>query len=259
MLTAKLQSQLDKLYGPASISAPSKVWAAPVRPAHIEDSHETNDAQEDDHGFEFRLFSSTKEKGEDEVQIHKIEIKDEDADWGDGAFIVPRRDLTYYIAPKAQGDWRHGFELMAMSGEDVLREKSRRHWGLEVPWRVKVLKSQGKVKKVGIENIVTINKDAEELAKKKKPGKKRRIVLRERKKAFEEAEQRRKLVNEKKEEAEKEKRIRRNREKKIKRRLKEKAEKAKKADTGGTNISCDGDTQMDVSMDGMDAVSGTED
>ncbi|RDW94310.1 hypothetical protein BP5796_00073 [Coleophoma crateriformis] len=259
-LVAKFQNQLAQIYGIVPPTAPlSPEDGAPGPSADTEEMHDAEDAQDDDQGFEFRLFSSAKPAEKDNPQTHKIVITDEDADWGDGAFVVPHRELSYYIIPKAEGDRRRGIELMAMSGEDILREKSRRHWGLEVPWRVKVLKVQGTVKKRGVERIVTMDQDAEEMAKRKKPGKKRRIILRERKKIKDEAEQKRKIAMEMKEEAEKEKRIRRNREKKIKRRLKEKAEKAKKAGLGDVNTDADGDAQSDASMDGMDVSLAAED
>ena len=144
--------------------------------------------------------------------------------------------MGYYVVGRAEGERKLGFELAALSGDDVLRMAKRRAWGLEVPWRVKIVNRTGKRKEdVGRgENLTKKEKghvgcgveEADEVGGKKRPGKKRRIVLRERKKRLETLAKQTRKEMDAKEEAEREKRTRRNREKKVKRRLKEKAKKA---------------------------------
>jgi len=143
------------------------------------------------------------------------------------------------------------FESAAISGDEILRRRGDRAWGLEVPWRVRILKVYEKLKtgQKG-EKAVKVLEEAVDEKKRKKPGKKRRIVLRQRKKKIEEDKERRRKEREQKEETEKEKWTRRNREKKVKRRLKEKAKKAGSAVNGA-----DGD----AAMGGQDASPVVED
>lgn len=155
---------------------------------------------------------------------------------GDGGF-VKMKDPRVWFVPKAEGErWRE-LESVATSGEEVQEAANRRAWGLEVPWRVTVLK----VSKKSIQDIVyesgegpgLVLEGDDSTARKKKPGKKKRIILRERKKKSDEIaekmrieKERKKIEDERKGENEKEKRARKNREKKLKRRAKEQALKA---------------------------------
>jgi hypothetical protein len=121
----------------------------------------------------------------------------------------------------------------------VLRGKEVRHWGLEVPWRVKSITVKSSKKLAGSrEVLVEVRQDADE-ASKKKPGKKRRIILREKKREIEKREEQKRKEKENKEEAEREKRTRRNREKKVKKKMKEKALKA------GNGVGTGGDETKD--------------
>jgi hypothetical protein len=150
---------------------------------------------------------------------------------------VRLKDPRQFVVGKAVGDRKIRIEQAAVSGEEILKQAKKRAWGLEVPWRVKVIKVVGK-QKSGVHDGVTVGKPngaglTEEEAgqiRKKRPSKKRRILLRGRKRAKDEMTEKRRVEKESKEEAEREKRTRRNREKKVKRKLKEKAKKA-----GGAN------------------------
>ena len=151
---------------------------------------------------------------------------DDEQQIGDGGFVVRERDRTYYFAEKALGHRQLGFETIALSGEEVLSRAKNRAWGLEVPWRVRVLKEFGK-KGSGVVVRQSVDSGAGDGdAKRKRPGKQRRIILRERRKSREMLLEQRKAENEEREDAEREKRTRRNREKKVKRKIKEKAKKA---------------------------------
>ncbi|KAL3422712.1 hypothetical protein PVAG01_06868 [Phlyctema vagabunda] len=243
-ISAQLQSQLAKLYGPLATSETEPASFREQRIA-VRGSEEKKDALEEEQVFEFRLFSKTTDSAAPDA-AQRIVIDEEDL--GEGAFVQPRRDLSYYLVGKAEGERKRGLEIMALSGEDVLKGKERRHWGLEVPWRVQVLKVQ-KVTK-GEKKIIAIEGEEE---KRKRPGKKRRILVREKKKVKDQIEEKLRIERERKEESEKDKRTRRNREKKVKRKAKEKAEKAKQA--GGNevnNATPDGVGASAKSVDEMD-------
>ena len=175
-----------------------------------------DEEEEQEEGFAFRLFG-----GQDARQIV---IREEVA--GDGAF-VNRKDPRVFIVGKAQGERRREFESVAVSGEDLLRGRERRAWGLEVPWRVVVIRGSGRVK--GGEDKRSKREDG----KRRKAGKKRRILIRERKRMADKEKERRAGEEKEKEERDREKRTRRNREKKVKRKMKEKAKKAGDGEGGG--------------------------
>jgi hypothetical protein len=157
--------------------------------------------------------------------------------------VKREREREYYITSKATGEQRRRFEFAALSGEEVLRGREVRHWGLEVPWRVQVITvtqptsgKEGRVVSIATEG----GEGAGKLAK-TKPGKKRRIILREKRRKIEKREEAKKKEKGSREEAEREKRTRRNREKKVKRKMKEKALKA----TGGV-VGGGGDETKDI-------------
>jgi hypothetical protein len=154
----------------------------------------------------------------------------EDIGIGQAGFVIPKRNPNYYLSSKAQGEAKRRFEYAAVSGEEILGARKRRAWGLEVPWRVTVIKVPGKIKrdKDAIQAPKATEIDILD-SKKGKPGKKQRIILRKRARRIAEEEEKRQRELELKNETEREKRTRRNREQKLKKRAKEKAEKAKKA------------------------------
>ena len=236
LLEAQLRERLVGIYGDFDLDLD-------VRPQQGEKGVHDNDREEGAHEeeaeqeFEFRLFSGQGGAGK------KIVLSNEEEDTGDGAFLVKQRRLGYYIAEKADGERKREFEVAALSGENVLRMQRSRAWGLEVPWRIKVIKVSSKrkvntVDGVEKENLVFGITDEDEEGKRKRPGKKRRIVLRERQKKRDALAARRKKEKDEKE-AEREKRTRKNRERKIKRRLKD---KAKKAGEGANVIMDDGES-----------------
>lgn len=143
------------------------------------------------------------------------------------------RDPTYYFAEKAVGEQKWQFESAALSGEEILDLAKRRAWGLEVPWRVRVLKTTGKLKTAGGDADTIVEVEVGDEIKRKRPGKKSRIVSRQKKKKRDEIEEKHRRDKELKDETEREKRTRRNREKKVKKKMKE---KAKKAEVTGTEV-----------------------
>ena len=178
-------------------------------------------AEEED--FAFRLFASE--------PARQIAIREEDA--GTGAF-VGTRDPRVFILGRAEGERKRGFESVAISGEEVLRRKGMRAWGLEVPWRVLVVRNGSSMK--GAKGSGTGGEDwkvGDIKGKKKRAGKKRRILIRVRKRKGEEQKERKRREEAEREEREREKRTKKNREKKVKRKMKEKAKKAGNGE-GGT-------------------------
>ncbi|EHL03836.1 hypothetical protein M7I_0026 [Glarea lozoyensis 74030] len=177
--------------------------------------------------FEFRLFSTPTNTTSEPIHAQKIILDDDDSGKGNGGFVIPRRNSDYYFTTSAQGEAKWGFEHAAVNGEDVLKAQKQRAWGLEVPWRVTVIKVPGRLKQkktLGTRSAVTELNDGE--VKRRKPGKKHRIIIRKRTKQMAEAEEKKRAEAALKDETEREKRTRRNREKKLKKRQKEKDEKA---------------------------------
>jgi hypothetical protein len=235
-LEAQFRARLTSIYGPLSNSNPASIPVTHNESATVDgDSGASEEAAEQE--FEFRLFSSTGPGSRnDEVgTTQKVVLVHEEEDIGDGGFVVRDRNREYYFAEKASGDTQVGFEIMALSGEEVMSRARKRAWGLEVPWRVRVLKVVGRKRPGDAGEVVRIEDGVADM-KRKRPGKKRRVILREQKKSKEKLEEQKKLEREKKDEAEKEKRTRRNREKKVKRKMKEKAKKAGDAVDDGDKL-----------------------
>ncbi|KAM3080880.1 hypothetical protein ACMFMG_004841 [Clarireedia jacksonii] len=215
-IAARFQEQLASLYG----VVPTVSYTVDTTGGNGNDAKELDSGapsngheEEEEQEFDFRLFSTAADT--------KIVLKEEKV--GDGGFTTRNRNKSYYFTGSIEGERKAQFASAAISGEDVLRGKDTRYWGLEVPWRVKVLRvGHGGQKTVGNHALRDVENGNPE-GKKKKPGKKRRIILRERRKKKEAREDAKRREKESKEEAEREKRTRRNREKKVKRKAKEKA------------------------------------
>jgi hypothetical protein len=229
-LERQLQQRLASLYGPVqstTFSQPAQIKETLLKRAKETRTEPVEEPSfEHPHEFEFRLFSTSSNTKSTKHDTQRVILDVEDSGTRPAGFVTPKRNPSYYFTVQAQGEEKWRFEYAAMSGEEVLDARKRRAWGLEVPWRVTVIKVPGKIKR----NKAPKATDIENVdSKKGKPGKKQRIILRKRAKLILEAEEKRKRELELKSETEKEKRVRKNREKKLKRRIKEKAEKAKKA------------------------------
>ncbi|KAH8771557.1 hypothetical protein F5882DRAFT_300882 [Hyaloscypha sp. PMI_1271] len=228
--TTLLQARLAALYGPLDILPAPLAPSNPVNPApkhKATASTHARNGDEEEHAFEFRLFSGPSASGPRTQKI--VLVDDEASGLGEGGFIRRERDRAFYIAEKAEGEARTRFQFAALSGDDVLQGMKRRNWGLEVPWRVRVLQGTSTLtlgQKAEVRSTVTAQSADAVSEGRKKPGKKRRVILRERRRKIEAREKAKRKEREGKEEAEREKRTRRNREKKVKRKMKEKALKA---------------------------------
>jgi hypothetical protein len=214
-LTAAYHARLARIYG-----APAE---PPLAATSRDTSPEPEQEEQEEEEVAFRLFGGG--------GARQIVIREEDA--GEGGFLG--RDPRVWVVGRAEGERRVGIEGCAVEGEEVRRGVRRRAWGLEVPWRVLVVKGgreKGERNKDGNKGVgLSVEGDVVE-GMRKKPGKKRRIELRMKKRRAEEEKERKMKEGREKEEAEREKRTRRNREKKVKRKMKEKAEKAMKAGEG---------------------------
>lgn len=244
-LENQAHARFAALYGNFSLpdfasGSNGKLEAATGRLAHSYEDEREND-EEEEQGFEFRLFSNDTAKSPQRIVL-KLE-NDED---GDGTFVRKERDKSYYFSTPALGDMKAGIESMAVSGETILSWRNTRARGLEVPWRVKTIRAHNSSKQKPQDSITKaaiVVEDRDKNSKKCKPNKKRRLVLREKQRKKDKAEEERRKRNEGKEEAEREKRTRRNREKKVKRKMKEKAKKA-------GEVGDDGMAKADVNMAG---------
>lgn len=220
----------------AALYGPIEATAVPAEDIDVGIEDVEQDAQGNEQEYEFRLFSTNADSSHEanhNPTVHKILLEDENAEelWNtEGRFLHPR-PRSYYFHDASNEDLKRQFAIAALSGDDVLSMKRSRHWGLEVPWRVKVLKVHTSTKLItGHKLEVQVAEDEADRKSKTKPNKKRRIILRERARVKAAKEEERRKLDTEKEEREREKRTRRNREKKVKRKLKE---KAKKAEAGG--------------------------
>ncbi|KAG9242006.1 hypothetical protein BJ878DRAFT_193747 [Calycina marina] len=168
----------------------------------------------DEQAFEFRMFSG---------MAHKILLREEEG-MGGGAF-VKLRDPRIFAVPRAGGQRKWDLQQAAISGDEVLEYSKRRAWGLEVPWRVKVVRLPGEGVSQGANIALSLQQQATS-GKKTKPNKRLRILLRQRKKREDRLVLQAKLEAIRREEAEREKKSRKNRGKKLKKRAKEKSLKS---------------------------------
>lgn len=290
-LEAQLQARLAALYGPFSFSAPlplssttSSTKASNAKPrrksapsnsesdgdsdtSHLQadTKNEGEEAEPSEHEFQFSLFSHPSSSA-----VPQTIILTNDDEAGPGRILRPR-PREYFFAGKAEGKVREEIEYAAVSGEDVLQRARARAWGLEVGWRVRVLrvpaaaaaaggsKPKQALKKTTQEGSVGIPLHDPEFVregKRTKPNKKGRVILREKKRKREVAEEGKRIAAMEREEAEKEKRMKRNREKKVKRRLKE---KAKKAEGKGGDVEAGGEVEMVRGEGGGSGEDGRED
>ncbi|KAH8682873.1 hypothetical protein BGZ60DRAFT_524221 [Tricladium varicosporioides] len=233
-LEKQFLARLASLYGPITTSSNATTSNVDSQSFNGLDKRDIENMVEDaeeapeNHEFEFRLFSTSATSFRKNPGLQKIILEEEDSYLGGGRFIKPCRDPAYYFASKAEGDKKLRFDTIALTGKQVEELSKQRAWGLEVPWRVRVL-AIGANSRLQVDGTITGKVETVvegKGGKRKKPGKKRRIILREAKKKRELLTEQRRKEQELKEETEKEKRTRKNREKKVKRKLREKAKKS---------------------------------
>ncbi|KUI56731.1 hypothetical protein VP1G_04133 [Cytospora mali] len=249
-LRARLNERLSNLLG-LDLSAPEPATGHRADPDHAQvhgdaEDHEGNHEEE----FEFRLFSTTSKNAAPAKVV--LTASDDEGEQGEGAFLLPTRPITYYMAEPTP-EQREAYRDVAVTGEDIIAGAGKRAWGLERPWRVvKITVSSDRPSKGASSAVnakVADDLKGDEVAKRKRPGKKRRIAMRIKSKA-EKAQEEQKMT---KEEHLKEKKKRLNREKKLKRRAKEKqqrlAAKANGEGGGGTQAGSAADSDTDDSAE----------
>lgn len=219
-----------------------------MAPGATEPSVDAPPAEAEDEAFEFRLFAPTTIAATSITDPSStIEVaptqriilsNSDDEGQGDGAFTIPHRRLSWYIAAPATGTRKAEFEEAAVSAETVRRGREQRAWALEKPWRVTIIRrgptsisqlaTAVKAKPIGVRAP-----EGDVKTKKTKPNKKQRIVVRIRERALSEKleAERLRCAREEEEKATRgvedaEKRTARNRERKIKRRERDKRKKA---------------------------------
>ncbi|KAK6079434.1 nucleolar protein [Seiridium cupressi] len=243
-LRGKLSAQLSGLLD--FDIAPNVAAVQQAQPTEPEEAEAVPAGEpEGELSFEFRLFR-------DEAPTHKVVIEQNDDDpeaRGEGAFVVPKRPISYYIAGEPDSAIVEKFRFAAVTPDYIFADAKQRRWGLEKPWHVThITITGGPSGKGSLKSSTEDTQMADD--KRKRPGKKRRIILRTREKAKKEKAEAAKKQLETKEEHLKAKKRRLNREKKLKRRAKEKEKKA--ADGGNTDQA--GDEKMeDISDDSSEA------
>lgn len=232
-LSGLLGLELDLAAGPSNGEADDvqmtqpEDWnqaAATTIPAAVKTAAAGGEEDPEELAFEFRLFR-------DEAPTHTVVIRENDDQAGaagKGAFVVPKRPTSYYIAGDPDQASLDRFRRAALSADYILADAKRRRWGLEKPWRIThITITTASRHHQGLDASASqVAAAPDGIAKRKRPGKKRRIILRVREKAKKEKEEAAKktLVDKEEHLAAKKKRL--NREKKLKRRAKEKEKKA---------------------------------
>ncbi|KAI0848662.1 hypothetical protein F5Y00DRAFT_238207 [Daldinia vernicosa] len=186
---------------------------------NAQDGDDVEEPQEE--AFTFRLFR-------DEEPSRKVVLEPQNAGVegnGDGAFVVAKRPISYYLVEEMPPEAANRFKMAAVSADYLFQDAKRRRWGLEKPWKVTTITIVTNNKISTPDSYIGGNSTASVKGKKKRPGKKRRIILRTREKAKKEQEEAAKQQTVEKEEHLKDKKKRLNRQKKLKRRAKEREKK----------------------------------
>ncbi|OTB19021.1 hypothetical protein K445DRAFT_314878 [Daldinia sp. EC12] len=199
-----------------------------------------NPEKPQEEAFTFRLFR-------DEEPSRKVVLEPQNAGAerdGNGAFVVAKRPISYYLAGEPSPEAANKFRAAAVSANYLFQDAKARRWGLEKPWKVTTITITTNKKTTTPGSSVSENITACVEKKKKRPGKKRRIILRTREKVKKEREEAAKRQLVEKEEHLKDKKKRLNRQKKLKRRAKEKEKKqGMKADAASEHSSRDSSDQ----------------
>lgn len=246
-----LRQQLAALYGPIETLPPS----SPSSPSALQPEAET-EPEEEEEEFEFNLFAPSLPKSipapgdkdgmtiETPRKAQKIILEKDsgvDVPLGEGAIVRQRKD-GWWMA-EINEKRRAEYYDVAVSMDDIRQWPSIRHFGLEKPWKVQVIRTglsdaqiAGAAKTALIAKKMEIGAEAIDSGDKgksrTKPNKKRRIILRARDKTAREAAEAARVKAERDREAKLQgdadyavKRNARNRERKIKRRERERRKK----------------------------------
>ncbi|UKZ57814.1 hypothetical protein TrVGV298_011675 [Trichoderma virens] len=192
----------------------------PKTPA--DDSTFNQGGEVEDEAYAFRLFSTAGPAPTVVLENYDRVVEGK---------LLRGRPLSYYLVTDVSPEKKQQYEMVAVSGEDVLARSKVREWGLELPWRVTNIQVTRKARPGEGANLTRV--DDEQQAKRKKPGKKRRIAMRTEARAKEQAEAAAKQKMAEKKEQVKEKKKRLNKLKKARRKAKRKAGKGENGGGGG--------------------------
>lgn len=177
---------------------------------------------DDEEEVELRLFAGPSNAA---PATHKIRLSSPGAGTGEPGFIV-KKPRSYYFADEPTSEEEGALQAAAIDGKTVL-ELSREPWpGCALPWKVRYISAAGVRKEVLTGHPPALVTLEENEHKRKRKGKKTRIAIRKKRLATKEKLDGKAKLAQEKEEAEREKRTRRNREKKVKKKAREKAKKA---------------------------------
>ncbi|KAI1096742.1 hypothetical protein F5B19DRAFT_434340 [Rostrohypoxylon terebratum] len=218
-LNAQLSGLLDLSF---ETDQENKLQNPPLSQIGDANRNVTDDGVDDDEGvkatgeeaFIFRLFRN-------EDPSHKVVLESQDASTqknGEGAFVVAKRPLPYYLAGEPSPGIANKFKAAAVSADYIFQDANKRRWGLEKPWKVTTITITTNQKSTISSGHASQDASSGTRKQKKRPGKKRRIILRVREKAKKEQEESLKKQVVDKEQHLKEKKQRLNRLRKLKRR-----------------------------------------
>ena len=107
--------------------------------AQVDLPHEDAKTQEDEEAFEFPLFSKSK-SDPSATNVHsRVVIRSPTPISSEPGFVQPKRPDSYYFTFGPSREQRKQYDLVAVNGEDVLRERNVRwvlslatshHWGI---------------------------------------------------------------------------------------------------------------------------------
>ena len=196
---------------------------------------------EDEKEYDFKLFTRPLTSGPASVGANnvsqRIALRSPSPGDGEAGFTREGRPIEYYFAGHTGAELAEQYSQAAVSDQDIV-DGLRMRWvcgfvldleigtdlleqrGMELPWRVTLIKTTDPGKVVGQEHLLQAQTN-----KRKRSGKKRRIIVRKKIEAGAAQEAAAKQTQVEREAAEREKRTRKNREKKVKKRQKDKLKK----------------------------------
>ncbi|KAK4962489.1 hypothetical protein LTR10_000115 [Elasticomyces elasticus] len=225
----RIVSRVD-LLSPAATPEPEQDSEITLRPQKFKfvtkktsEADNRPSAESDEDLLDFRLFAPTSATG----NASKIRLRSPTPQTTAPGFVVPKRNLNYYLAePPASVD-KVQCQSAALSGTEVLALSHTPWPGSAYPWKVLHVSVQGRRKSaVSTDKGAAPGPTSASAPKRKQPGKKARVQIRV-KLAAQRAEAGKQQIDAKAREiADREKRVRLNRAKTLRKRAREKARKA---------------------------------
>lgn len=192
--------------------------------------HQDAAASDDDEETELRLFATPANAA---ATTQKIRLSSPGAENAEPGFAV-RKPRAYYFADQPTADEQRALQAAAIDGSTVL-ELSRLPWpGCTLPWKVSRITAAGLKKEVLVGHPPSLVTVEDAVHKRTRKNKKTRIAIRKKRTAMKEKREEQARLAKEKEEAEREKRTRKNREKKVRKKAKQQAKMQEGAAEGTT-------------------------